>query len=1330
MKKILTVLFVLFIVSNFSFAYQSYWDGISTSVFKVKDMMRKMPEASNAYVSINKQLITDGKLDCSVSMNLTWHNFFTRGPFFSDICGFWTVVEINYERRVYYALATSNSYTELQSLRVKDGKFDVRSVSMRPSDDVDYGTRMQECSTEFRDFIESDISNLTPNKEYKLKVEYFFTVVPEADICGSNYDATETTRYVTKQTVSIGNMNTGADAKFKLYSSVVNSVINANSLFNPIYNTGSGDRYLIYDNPDAVIAVVADKLNLPSKVEVESGTNVSCKYGAGAYIASIGSSSLPTEIDTYIPTTGGCGIYVKDCSKNCNGLSNVNVQFVNDNVLQKSFLLSKGGLQRNVCYKRWTNIMQRSIDEGMSVYDENTLEHFDIYDSNDYRMSRMFHLRDLSNVDVYTKKGYGAGTTIKIQNSALYNGSFQNSMREDLADFYALGYMYYGPSIDKEIATGKGTVSNILVFEVVNEAKLPAVSTSDKLPKMTCITDSLVKEGDFIHLKGSAIQCGNYSETIYNPDYIWEVSFNGADWETLDKKSFSKYIIDRNSLGFAVVVDPDRDILVKSTILKNRSQAQFRQKVILRSFASDEFSPLYNYRIDDKYYISIVSGDFYTYIPTPILDQDNIAFTPSTFPLEQRLCKGDVLTKNKISFKLKSSTNVSADKIGKLSEIADYKIYELHGDTVGKLVSNAASYTINYSGKTIGFRCVISWCNDSIYKDVHIIANDDESIELKDIYSNVVIVERNETENKLKLLCQRGVVPTISLFEKVNNEFDYQYRGVSPYSNPIITVNDFSSMSRTKIISFMKSANWDYEAETGTDVDNTGIDALRAWCRVKEDKTNAMIVSNAKNNYVSANAWYGFTDNNITELPVSNATASDMSFYVMKQNVKTKCYSDSVKIEIVFFDGIEDNKIAFSAASDASKSEVYVMENTNSPAIKGYVIKGGYGVPSKENSFKYVYRYIYRESGGVWQQLGSDIEVYGDNNKNVSLKAGALAMDRLYQVARVVYSRVGNDILTQVTDTSNILTINVIEELKTDDIEIYNNGSCAGVVVTLGVPNYDPSKKIKDATRFIWSASDTAVKIISYDEMERYCSLYNTRSDFNVYVYRTDTITGARTKTVEIPIDVVEVKPKFSITADGVTRNIMDYPNENFYFQSGTRFVLNNSSEGADSYLWNLELQYYSGSEIEGLTSYVENPVCYLYNPGQNRIRLTAMNSLGCESQITAENIYIQSSSVKNATVNSHFERSGVTPQFPNEFTSGYEVYPTVTTGDDINIYYSKGLFRYTLMDSMGRIILEGVSDMFRKIDYENLSDGVSTLVLEAGDNGNSNNKIIRLIKQ
>lgn len=1319
MKKLLFTLVVL-TITNVSFANIDFVYNYP----KANELISKMPGNKDSYIALNKQIITDGKLDISVSLKLSWRNMSCIDVFFGE--GYWTVVGIRYERKVYYASVNSTNYNEIVDLRVNDGYIDLKDISMRPSDSDIFN--LKECSYLFKESMTADVSKLSPNIDYNLKVEYTFTVVPIADDGESDSDNRMALKYVQPQIVPVENASTGVVQKFKILSTASNSVINVVGDFNPLYNTGSGDRYLVYNHPDAVISVVADTVNLPDKKIMINGTSISYQYGAGAYLASIGSSSFPTKVAPTVTEWSGCGFLDNQCSKKCSNIDEPTFEFLNDNSVQQSFLKRKGYSVQEKCYWRRTNIMQRSIDTGMTTYDENTVENFALSKSTDYRMNRTFHLRDLSNVDKYSKKGYGTGSVIKIQNSAIYNTSFTIDNYSKYENFYALGYSFYGPTYDSDIATGKGVVSNILEFEVVSAATLTSLSESEKLPKMTCITDSLFKEGDYIHLKGYSIKAGNYSETLYNPEYMWEVSFNGTDWEPLDKVTFSKYIIDRNGLHFAVVIDPDKDILLKSTILRNRTQAQFRQKVILRSFASDEYSSLYNYKIDDKYYISIVSKDYYTYIPTPILDEENIAFSPSTFPLEQRLCKGDVLVNKKISFKLRNSTNVSSDKINMLAEISDYKIYELKDGAVGKLVSNANSYTMNYSGETIGYRCVISWCTDSIYKDVYVIANDDEVIDLNDIYANVVIAEKNQTENKVKLLCQRGNVPTISLYEKGDKEFNYSYRGVATYVEPTLTTTDFSTMSRTKLTSFMKSAGWDYEAETGTSVDNTGIEALRAWCRVKEDKQNNQIIATATEKFRNANAWCNFTDQNSTVLPISNADASSLDFYIMKQNNKTKCFSDSVKLELVFFDGIEDNKIAFSAAASASKSEIYVMENTGSPSIKGFVIKGGYGVPSSENNYKYVYRYIYREKNSVWQQLSPDVEVSGEDSKSVSLKAGALTMDRMYQIARIVYSRVGNDFLTQVSDTSNILTINIIEELKADDVDIYNNGGCAGAVIGLCVTKYDPDEQIKNATRFVWTASDTAVTVIPSGEMDKYCSLYNTKSNFNVSVYRQDTISNAKTKTIVIPIEVVNVHPHFSITADGVTRNILEYPDEKFYFQSGTRFVLNNNSAQADSYLWNLELQYYTGNEVEGLVSYLESPVCYLYNPGQNKIRLTAKNELGCESQITADNIYIQSSSMKNANMNSYFEEERV-PQLYNGSAADFEVYPTITNGEDIKILYSKGVFKYTLINHLGQVMQENFAENNHTISYNELPDGVSNLLLDAEDNGNQIHRIVRLIK-
>lgn len=147
-------------------------------------------------------------------------------------------------------------------------------------------------------------------------------------------------------------------------------------------------------------------------------------------------------------------------------------------------------------------------------------------------------------------------------------------------------------------------------------------------------------------------------------------------------------------------------------------------------------------------------------------------------------------------------------------------------------------------------------------------------------------------------------------------------------------------------------------------------------------------------------------------------------------------------------------------------------------------------------------------------------------------------------------------------------------------------------------------------------------------------------------------------------------------------------------------------------------------------TSYLENPVCYLYNPGQNKIRLTAKNSLGCESSVTAENIYIQSSALRRGIVYSHFDEDEsegcyIAPE------DQFDVFPTITEGEDVNVVFSGGGFQYTVISSSGTIIANGTASHSVRISFTGVACGLYTIVAvpygnESGDISFKAFKIIR----
>lgn len=1315
MKKTLLIA-ILFFVAVYSHAYYDYWNG---RLYKngpyVNELISSYPTHDHEYIQLSKQYITDGRLSFSTSFNLRWDNFH-RKLALNHYWGTWYIVGFRYQRNVYVYLSGTTNYIELVDLRVEDGYFDVSDNILWAESHIGLSSYSSQAnSAKFYEELSADVKSLIKNKDYSLYVVYQFTPVPLADHDNYHYDPAETEIYISSSTVVVNSTQTGATPVFKVAETKTNSVINVNGRQNPLYNTGSGDRYIVYNSPDAIISVVADTVNLPCTVNKISGTSTSTYIGYGTFVASIGANSIPTDIDhsTDIRETG-CGVIYSGCSRVCNSVTKKYIAFLNDMTNHKIFLQLKGYDTGMSCYHTLTNVLKLSLNSRMTEYAENTVEEFTSSCNVNYRMSRIYHLRDFSHVNVYTGIQYGSGALLKIQNSNIYTGQIDYKKNVSLKNILALGYEPYGPSYIQDLAEGKGITSNILEFEVVSAVTVPSLSAAEKAERLTCVTDSLNRDGDFIHLEGKTISCGNYSPTLYAPVYMWEVSFDGQKWEPLTEENYSKYIIDRYNVKFAVVMDSEKDLLLRSTILKNKSKAMFRQMVVLKSFESNEYSPLYSYAENGRYYIAVHASTYYTYIPIPILDKDNIEFSPKKFPQQQYLCRGDALPYDKINFRLVKSTNVSQTDVDRMEGISSYKIYELIGDSVGKIVSNTNTYTMSFKGEDAAFRCVISWCRDSLYKDVWVYANPDEKIELDKASSNVVISERDEQNGVLSLLCQGGRTPSLTVNDSNTSECTFYYRRVVAFEPPQVTVNDFSKMSRSKIVSFMNSHGWDYEQETGTTVENAGLDVLRSWCRVKEDSENAAIVDNARAENERLNAWREFENGNSTVFDGVGADSKHETLYIHKQNKATLCYSPDVRLEVEFFDGIENNTIAFASASDVSKSILYVPVNTPSPAIKGASVSGGYGG-------EYTYRYIYKENGGVWQLLPDD---------GISLQKNAILLDRDYQIARVVISRKDGDMLTQVCDTSNVLTLVVYEELDKNDVIVSGGGQCAGSLISAGISNYDPPKEVSDVTKFVWSASDPDVDLVLSGEMDRNCLVYNTKSSFILTVYREDSSTGVKTTPVSVPVDVVSVKPSFTLKVGDRVTNILDYPDETFTFQSGTRFELQNNSAEADSYIWNLELQYYTGVEVEGLTSYLENPVCYLYNPGQNKIRLTAKNSLGCESSVTAENIYIQSSALRRGIVYSHFDEDEsegcyIAPE------DQFDVFPTITEGEDVNVVFSGGGFQYTVISSSGTIIANGTASHSVRISFTGVACGLYTIVAvpygnESGDISFKAFKIIR----
>ena len=127
---------------------------------------------------------------------------------------------------------------------------------------------------------------------------------------------------------------------------------------------------------------------------------------------------------------------------------------------------------------------------------------------------------------------------------------------------------------------------------------------------------------------------------------------------------------------------------------------------------------------------------------------------------------------------------------------------------------------------------------------------------------------------------------------------------------------------------------------------------------------------------------------------------------------------------------------------------------------------------------------------------------------------------------------------------------------------------------------------------------------------------------------------------IGILLNISKFNSGFSILYNNYEYDI----DETLVVSPGSKIQLLNQSANAQENLnvWVLQVQdnlLGDGKEIDGCTSHVTHPSCYLYNIGQNKIKLTTTSPKRCKETIVAENLYVQG--VNNRAINSYFENKG-----------------------------------------------------------------------------------------
>lgn len=1317
-KKILIFLLTAISLCVYASPYDPYVNEHTQSGVVIKHYLENYPTIDNnmSYIALDNDILTlnDKSLKITVTTKSDFYDMnFKNGSYWLDF--YYTAATYTYT--VEYRLSGTSSWV---SSAVFTEEKPLSGYKHERISDVFAHTYSN--SDMHSQTIEWELPNsLQRNVNYEIRVnvniskhKYFEAF---ANYNTSTWDAAK--QYIKDYSTFIEKNTMKKAPVFKIIdmTSSGKQNIRSNPEFNPTYDVFSTGvtTPVVYNHPDAAIAVNLTNDNIQPNKVITSGGNSSVYYGYTSMLASVGMTEDPCYTTYTYNYNSNAGLY-DSYSKNCQV---INLSTAASNEEHRKWLASNG-ISNTACTK-YAGMIVRSLTSEQNSFEQTVSSLVqNSSDDNNLQKSWIFHLRDFNDVN-YNKATLEAGTFLKFRNTIVYNtnAEFLDSQNYNKM-FSLLGYCIYGPSFISDFCqkiqqnTQYKMRSDVLQFRLVDAVTFPNLSASEKTTKTVCTTDSLKLPSDILHIQGKECFTGTTSENLYGIEYRWEVSQDKQTWKDVQTSEvFKSYLLKDTDLPFTLVINP-QDLLLRSSVLKNYSgkNLYFRQTAVLYTFSapSNLGSNLYNFKgADGRYYIKITAPDVYTIFPFTKLTDENFAFSEG-FTQEQNLCSSDKPNTN-LTFNAKASSSVSADQIAAMN--LEYSVARVNKSGVEVIVSNTNNYTIPYTGDSLKYICRIFNCRDTLVKEVRINALPLPTISIEKLSSSAQIATI-DTDNKIiTILALHGNKTDITLQESGLNTTFYFSRKVVKCKEPNITTTDFSSYSRSSCESYMSLRGWNFQKDTGYTLDDATIAQIRSYCANKENLENAALLEKSKEDCVRVNAWSEFDKENITTLENITDEQDEATFYIRKQNTQTGCFSDSVRIFIKYFNGIENNSIAFEKASDSEKDTIYVTSGSLLPAISGLMVSGGYGTPTNENNFSYLYQWIYSTSKGVWQNLYS----YTDNGEatkvaDVCLPAELLTIDRNISIARVVYSRTNGDLLTQVYDTSNVLCLFTETPIDQTKIKTVGNGKCSGSIYEYTIDEDLSSFKTPQNLQYKWQCDDINVSLSLSGEMDKRCLVSGITKSCIVTVIRKDTITGSCTDAVYLPIEIIEVKPYFTITIDNKTLDPLSLPNEDNILQPGTRIQFNNMTEGDNNrYDWVLQYQYGFGTEIAAQPSYQENPVCYVYNAGKNKIKLTAINQKeNCKASIEMDNLIVAENGSRKIVEQSSFVDDLQDKKIQQTQKTEISVFPTIITSNNSDIYILTNMdnYTYSICNINGQTLSGGLStEPNTSINTNGLSQGV-----------------------
>lgn len=1260
MKKTVTLWLMLLIGMGRVFAtdYLSEADGYLLHYFK------KSGTPTEIYLNCEQEIVTtqsEKTITFTYGGNLTWYNMQAK---FLNCWYVWSFGKFDIHYKLYYKEADKNTYTlcteGVQSFvdedlteheaPLTDYKRNISVIDKKPFENTivwELPSGLKEGTYDFKIELSVSPDDVAPTNTPTVGRHY----ENGANNIFCKYESA--LKYINGatpivHTASSTKNRSGGTTKIE-YVNSNKSIIQGNSTANPLNEEG---YRLVYNHPEAIFNLSLSTDNTPVDTIIDNN-----KYdGYSTFICGVGESyQLPTiaTLNNEIDNCVNKNLYNSNDLRYIEFIKYTNpaiFNFVEKKYKNNEYTHGSSQLYADGFYGivRLRAILLQSINQEGTLFNDNAISKLSDYEKlGNTWFNRTYHVRDLlqakfpgSNLNdhmvfkIWNKMHYSMHAVHDITRSigCSYYGPFRNVMNTYSSNLENYPLLYFG--------------ENCLMFKLIPQVYFPSLSATEQAEKRICATNDT---DNLIHLVGKSIVCQNTSPTVYSPHYIWQVSTNAVTWKNIadnDPNRVNPFDVPNQG-----TID-SKDILLKSSVLPGDKPLYFRQLCVLKSFASTEESNLYNYPIEINgktyYYISVPSTDYYTYRALSKPLAQNFGFINYEWPENIYLCQNEELQEKQIDFDLVAGINLSDDEVQLLKNNASYQVYQIDSEGEKKLVSQKNQYHIPpLQQDTISYECVISWCNDSLSKTIRIYRFGKDNILLPQISATAAVAKADSINGYLQLLCLDGTSPSITIKDN-NTGNSYEWRAVIPQQEPRLLHHNWETLNRNDCYLVIQQEGWDFEGDTGFTLDDATLKQIREYGLLRQNWHNEQQKEWVVQDSIAQNKWQPFVQNieGTTQLPF-NSERRNPTFFVRKNNAYG-CVSDSIQIELKYVPPITGNIIEFKhTASDT----VFVPSGDDNPYIVGsYPVTGGYGDVNAAEGLSFTYQWMRKSNNGEWEPIVINSRYYAQvtdsgtkkinsSTKYVSLPDETLKdMQENWEIARFVYSRKNGDEKSQIVSISNSLWMLSSALLSEEYIQVFN-AECPNEKVSIVVN--EPDELINKNTRYIWSASDPELVLSTistqYSNTENKCVVNAADDDFTISVYRYDTATGVRSNTVKISISVEAFNTGFTILYNNYEYDL----DKRLVVPPGSKIQLINQTVNAEEHLnkWVLQLQddfMGDGRVVEGTTSTLVNPACYLYNLGQHKIKLTTTSETGCNETVLAENIYVEGA--QGRSMHSYFE--------------------------------------------------------------------------------------------